>query len=141
MFIDPQYVQFGQDISQFQSLLEQLAQSFENATNAQYTKLPTNQFAIWEAETHRQRQEISGEFNGTLLACQQLLEQNEIYLIRRDHVWDSAMWQVAGANDKSGRLKSKIKSHAAKVRLNSKCFLSICLLALLMYPDPSSTTI
>jgi hypothetical protein len=94
-----------------------LAHVFDNATNAQYAKLPTNQFAVWEAETHRQRQEVAGKFNDTLFACQQLLQQNEFYLSKKENVWDNAKWLIAGANDRSERLRTKLKSQAEKVRL------------------------
>lgn len=113
--LDAQYVQFGRDVKQFQSLLEQFSQVFEVASVAQRKQLPTNEFDTWEANTHTQRREVVGSFTDTLDECKQLLIQNEKYLKKKANIWDNAKWHLAGASDSSERLRSKLRFHAAKV--------------------------
>ena len=113
--LDAQYVQFGRDVKQFQSLLEQFSRVFNDASVAQHEQLPTNEFERWEENTSDQRREVVGNFNHTLDECKQLLVRNEKYLKKKANIWDNAKWHLAGASDSSERLRSKLRFHAAKV--------------------------
>jgi hypothetical protein len=122
---DAQYIQFGRDVKQFQSLLESFSGVFSDASNAQSNRLSSVDFEQWQAQTDRQRQEVVGSFTDTLDECRQLLVRNEKYLKKKANMWENAKWHLAGSSDASERLRSKLKFHAAKVRLETRALGSL----------------
>ena len=122
---DPQYLDFGNDVAQFGTLLEQLFSALENAAQARRRQLPPGAFKEWDAQACRERREVVGNFARTLEECYMLLQQNAGYLSKTSLAWDNARWHLGGSSDTAERLRTRLQLHAAKA-CPLRSFVRVC---------------
>lgn len=115
---DVRYINFRNDLHNFESLLRTLQDSLQRAHRRATTRLVLDRSSLdaLADDFERERKAIVGNFNATLQECKDFLESRRHYTARPSNPFENLAWHFLHDEQHVNDLRQRIAFHMFKIR-------------------------